>query len=69
MNPMSRSHAKLLVLRLCIFSILSVHLTPAVHAQAYTPNVTYDSASVFIEGTIQRPSLHSREDEDNSPDT
>ncbi|KAF9308669.1 hypothetical protein BG003_010763 [Podila horticola] len=50
MNPMSRSHAKLLVLRLCIFSILSVHLTPAVHAQAYTPNVTYDSASVFIEG-------------------
>ncbi|KAF9213305.1 hypothetical protein BGZ59_005547 [Podila verticillata] len=45
---MSRFHTKLLVLHLCI--LLSFHITPTVHAQVFTPNLTYDSASVFIEG-------------------
>ncbi|KAF8978388.1 hypothetical protein BGZ52_006096, partial [Haplosporangium bisporale] len=49
MHPMSRFHTKLLVLHLCIL-LLSFHITPTVHAQAFTPNLTYDSASVFIEG-------------------
>ncbi|KAG0360021.1 hypothetical protein BG005_011714 [Podila minutissima] len=49
MLPASRFHAKLLVLHLCILTF-STYIAPAVHGQAYIPALTYNSASVFIEG-------------------
>ncbi|KFH63122.1 hypothetical protein MVEG_11159 [Podila verticillata NRRL 6337] len=48
MHPSSHFHTKLLVFLLC--TLFSLHITPTVHAQAFVPVTTYNSASVFIEG-------------------